>query len=60
MDTFGASGLTLLFIACCETIAVSWVYGNPTSDQYFQSLFLRPYFLDPGNTRLLKSDWLRV
>lgn len=28
MDTFGASGITLLFIACCETIAVAWIYGN--------------------------------
>lgn len=37
MDTFGASGLTLLFIACCETIVVAWVYGNSTSDLYVQS-----------------------
>lgn len=38
MDTFGASGLTLLFIACCETIAVAWIYGNSNSDPYFPIL----------------------
>lgn len=28
MDNYGASGITLLFLACCETIAVAWIYGN--------------------------------
>ncbi|XP_068611339.1 sodium- and chloride-dependent betaine transporter-like [Brachionichthys hirsutus] len=27
MDTYGASGITLLIIACFETIAIGWVYG---------------------------------
>lgn len=34
MDTYGASGITLLFIACCETIAVAWVYGKMSSYQF--------------------------
>uniref|UniRef100_H3D0D0 Solute carrier family 6 member 12 n=1 Tax=Tetraodon nigroviridis TaxID=99883 RepID=H3D0D0_TETNG len=35
MDTFGASGITLLFIACCETIAVAWVYG---ADRFYDNI----------------------
>ncbi|ROL50095.1 Sodium- and chloride-dependent GABA transporter 2 [Anabarilius grahami] len=27
MDTYGPSGINLLFIACFETIVVAWVYG---------------------------------
>lgn len=34
MDTYGASGITLLFIACCETIAIAWVYGKMSSYQF--------------------------
>lgn len=29
MDTYGASGITLLFIACAETVVIGWVYGEP-------------------------------
>lgn len=57
MDTFGASGLTLLFIACCETIAVAWVYGNSNSDQYFQSWFLKPHFLTSWQ-HMMAEIWL--
>lgn len=28
MDTYGTSGITLLFIACFETIVIAWVYGK--------------------------------
>ncbi|TNM91358.1 hypothetical protein fugu_019738 [Takifugu bimaculatus] len=35
MDTFGASGITLLFIACCETIAVAWIYG---ADRFYDNI----------------------
>uniref|UniRef100_A0A3Q3VNP9 Transporter n=1 Tax=Mola mola TaxID=94237 RepID=A0A3Q3VNP9_MOLML len=35
MDMYGASGITLLFIACCETIAIAWVYG---ADRFYDNI----------------------
>lgn len=28
IDVYGASNVSFLFIACCETIAIAWVYGK--------------------------------
>lgn len=35
MDTYGASGITLLFIACAETVVIGWVYG---ADRFYDNI----------------------
>ncbi|XP_037615891.1 sodium- and chloride-dependent GABA transporter 2-like [Sebastes umbrosus] len=35
VDTYGPSGISLLLIACCETIIIGWVYG---ADRFYDNI----------------------
>lgn len=55
IDSYGASGTSLLFIACFECIAVSWVYGaNRFLDNIEDMIGYRPF------PSVLKYCWLFV
>ncbi|XP_047431070.1 sodium- and chloride-dependent GABA transporter 2-like [Mugil cephalus] len=54
VDSFGASGSTLLFIACAETIVVAWVYGaDRFLDNIEDMIGYRPF-------PVLKYCWLFI
>ncbi|XP_010885633.1 sodium- and chloride-dependent GABA transporter 2 [Esox lucius] len=55
IDTYGSSGISLLFIACFECIVVAWVYGaNRFLDNIEDMIGYRPFPL------VLKYCWLFV